>query len=115
MDNLRYKEYLKTEKWKRIVEKRLKIDGYQCVMCGTRGTAENKLEVHHLSYKFLYHEEDRIYQDLCTLCHLHHKAVHALMNRITDPNGRHGWKDNSNIPQISVYTIAGDDMEFREV
>jgi len=115
MDNATYQAYLKTDKWKTIAKRRMDIDGNMCVMCGSRGTTGNPLEVHHLSYKCLYHEEERIYEDLVTLCHCCHKQVHALMNRQTDANGRHGWKDNSTIPAISVYTVAGHDIESREV
>ncbi len=115
MDNLRYQEYLKTDKWQRIAKQRMEIDGNKCVMCGSRGTTANPLEVHHLSYKWLYQEENRIYQDLCTLCHCCHKQVHALMNRQTDANGRHGWKDNSNIPAISVFTVSGETIASKEV
>ena len=115
MENEKYQEYLKSEKWKRIARERMEIDGNRCVMCGCRGTTANPLEVHHLSYKFLGHEEERIYQDLETLCHACHKLIHAAMNRKTDPNGRHGWKDNCAIPAISVYTVAGEVLECREV
>ena len=40
------------------------IDKYECQCCGCRGTVANPLEVHHLSYGHLYHEETRIYEDL---------------------------------------------------
>ena len=115
MNNAQYREYLKSDKWKAIAKRRMEIDGNACVMCGSRGTTANPLECHHLSYKFLGHEEERVYQDLVTLCHADHKAVHALMNRQTDPNGRHGWKDNSSIPAVSVYTLTGEELESKEV
>ena len=115
MDNARYREYLKSEKWKRIAAERMRIDGYKCVMCGSRGTATNCLEVHHLSYKWIYREETRIYQDLCTLCHACHKSIHNVMNRQTDPSGRHGWQDNSNIPAVSIFTITGQELYSKEV
>ena len=115
MDNEKYQEYLKSDKWKALAKKRMEIDGNKCVMCGSRGTTANCLEVHHLSYKWLYQEENRIFQDLVTLCHCCHKQVHALMNRQTDPNGRHGWRDNNYIPAVSVYTISGERLESIEV
>lgn len=111
----KYEAYLKSDKWKAIAKERMEIDNHKCCACGSRGTTANPLEVHHLSYKYLYEEEKRIYQDLVTLCHLCHKQTHAIMNRQTDPNGRHGWKDNSNIPAISVYTVAGETIEGKEV
>ena len=91
----------------------MKIDSFTCVMCGSRGTTANKLEIHHLSYKYLYHEETRIEQDLITLCHCCHKQIHNAMNRITDTRtGRRGWKDNSNIPQIHVFDLDGTSTDY---
>lgn len=113
MDNEKYREYLQSDKWKKIARQRMEIDG-KCVMCGCCGTSTNPLEIHHLSYKWLYHEEERVYQDLVTLCHCCHKQVHALMNRQTSADGRRGWKDNSTIPTVSVFTLSGDTLGFIE-
>lgn len=113
MTNQEYEAYLKSDKWRQIAEKRFQIDGYRCVMCGCKGTSGNCLEVHHLSYRYLGHEENRIYEDLVTLCHCCHKQIHAAMNRVTNPDGRHGWKDNRSIPGVSVYTINGQEMEHK--
>lgn len=115
MTNQEYREYLKSDKWKRIARQRMEIDGYQCCMCGSRGTSNNTLEVHHLSYRFIGQEQERVYQDLLTLCHCCHKSIHKAMNRQTSPDGRHGWSDNSNIPAVSVVTISGEEIESREV
>ena len=109
-----YAAYIHSPKFQKIAAERFKIDGYRCCMCGCRGTATNKLECHHLSYKYLGHEEQRIYQDLCTLCHCCHKSVHKLMERQTDPSGRKGWLDNSRIPDIHVYTFGGEDTHIKE-
>lgn len=110
-----YENYLKSDKWRRIATERIRIDGYKCCSCGCRGTTANPLEVHHLSYRNIYHEENRIYEDLVTLCHICHKQLHAIMNRQTDPNGRRGWKDNSTIPAVSVYTVSGEHLQSKEV
>lgn len=115
MDNKQYLEYLKTDKWKRISQKRMEIDKYTCQMCGCHGTMQNQLEIHHMSYKYLYCEEKRIYQDLICLCHCCHKSIHNVMNRVTAPDGRRGWKDNSYIPQVHVFNINGIDTDFKEV
>ena len=114
-NDTKYREYLKSAKWKAIAAQRMQIDGNKCVMCGSRGTTANPLEIHHLSYRYLYREESRIYEDLCTLCHACHKQTHNLMCRITSPNGRRGWKDNYTVPQVSVFTISGETMESKEV
>lgn len=115
IDNKQYLEYLKSEKWQGIAKQRMAIDKYKCVMCGCNGTTANPLEVHHLSYKYLYNEQERIYQDLCTLCHCCHKQLHQAMNRVTNEDGRQGWKSNRYIPQVHVFNINGLDTEHLEV
>ena len=54
--NEQYLKYLQTDEWKAIAKKRMEIDKYTCQCCGCKGTAQNPLEVHHLSYKYLYCE-----------------------------------------------------------
>ena len=111
-DNERYKEYLKSDKWKEITRKRYLIDNGVCQCCGTRGTANNPLETHHLSYSHLYHEEGRIYEDLVTLCRVCHKGLHRIMERVTNENGRRGWLDSPRIPRVHVFNINGTDIEY---
>lgn len=114
-ENTTYIEYLKSPKWKTIAERRMKIDGYKCQCCDSRGTASNPLEVHHLSYSHLYHEETRIYEDLVTLCHVCHKGLHKAMERITNADGRRGWKNNARIPNIHTFNISGMNTEYKEI
>lgn len=114
MTNSEYREYLQSDKWKAIAQRRLEIDDFKCVCCGSRGTTGSPLEIHHLSYKHLGNEQDRIYQDLCTVCHICHRQIHRLMSRQTDPSGRRGWKDASYTPDISVYTITGQELLVKD-
>ena len=114
MENTEYENYLQSERWKAIARKRVELDENRCVMCGSRGTTGNPLEVHHLKYTYIGEEEPRIWQDLATLCHMCHKQVHALMCRRTAPD-RFGWKSSYNIPAVSVYTLTGKTLECREV
>lgn len=72
----------------------------------------NPLEVHHLTYNYIGHEEERIYQDLVTLCRSCHKMVHTMMERITSPEGRRGWLDNPRIPQCHTFTNDGTDRDI---
>lgn len=113
-DNTRYLEYLKSDKWKAIAHERMKIDKYTCQMCGCRGTTTNPLEVHHLSYKHLYNEQNRIYEDLITLCHLDHRGIHKAMERVTNADGRQGWKSNPRIPTVHAFNINGF-IEHKEI
>lgn len=108
MSNEQYLRYLQTDAWKEIAQKRMEIDKYTCQCCGCKGTVQNPLEIHHLSYKYLYREQERIQEDLVTLCHVCHKGLHNIMNRITNvETGRRGWKDNRTIPQVHAFNING--------
>lgn len=86
-----YSIYLLSPEWKRIAEKRKEIDNHACCMCGCTGTMNNPLQVHHLSYRNVGNEN--VYTDVMTLCRICHKSIHKAMNRVTDANGRKGWKD----------------------
>ena len=105
--NKAYFDYLNSPEWHAIAQQRMEIDKYTCQCCGCVGTKQNPLECHHLSYAHLYHEESRVYEDLVTVCHLCHKALHKTLERVTNKDGRRGWKDNPRIPQVHVYNING--------
>lgn len=112
-----YREYLKSPKWKAIVQERLRIDNYVCQGCGSRGNALNPLEIHHFRYNgVLYHEDegDNLYTQLITLCHACHKILGNSMERVTNKDGRRGWRDNPRIPKVNVYTISGEEIKVRE-
>lgn len=106
-DNEKYRKYLQSDKWRNIATRRMEIDNFTCCMCGCEGTRQNPLNVHHLSYSHLYAEEDRVYEDLITLCYFCHKALHRAMERITSPSGRKGWLDNPRVPKVHCYNING--------
>lgn len=110
--DIAYQEYLKSDTWKQKANMRMKIDGYRCQGCKTCGSAENRLEIHHLSYERLGHENP--YTDLVVVCHICHKNLHKIMERVTNEDGRRGWLDNPRIPQLHVYSLGGYDIEFKE-
>lgn len=114
MDTSEYGDYLKSDEWKAIAAERLKIDEYRCVMCGSRGTVENPLQVHHMKYTHIGNERPYIWTELLTLCYMCHKRTHAMMCRKTAPN-KYGWKDQYFVPAISIYTLTGEAIEAREV
>ena len=87
-----YSVYLLSPEWKQVAERRKAIDKYRCCMCGSRGTMNNPLEVHHVTYRSVGNEN--VYADLMTLCRSCHRSIHTAMSRITDENGRRGWKDS---------------------
>ena len=64
-----YHEYIKSPAWKERARKRMRMDRFQCSVCGT---AKN-LAVHHITYERLGHED---MDDLITLCKDCHAKVH---------------------------------------
>lgn len=74
-----YEEYLKSDEWEQKKEQRMKVDNYSCVMCGRNREHCRTLQVHHISYKRLGHEN--IFTDLCTVCGSCHKKLHNYYNR----------------------------------
>ena len=64
-----YKDYLKSKKWKRIKEK--KIKQWFCILCGTN----KNLNIHHLNYKHITNETGG---DLICLCWDCHRLWHIL-------------------------------------
>ena len=106
MTDQEYQRYLRSNEWKQKAAERLKIDGMTCQCCGSRGTALNELQVHHLTYRNIGAED--VYKDLVTLCRSCHKGVHTMMNRKTSAEGRHGWKDQPGVPKIYVFTMSGE-------
>ena len=111
MSDVDYSQYIKSEEWKKIVDQRLKIDNYTCVMCGCHGTPGNPLECHHLTYHNLGHEDP--YKDVCMLCDACHGLVTRMMNRITSADGRRGW-NNKAVPRITVWTYNGMLQQHRK-
>ena len=69
-DNPAYYGYFNSEVWREKRMQRLKLDGFQCQMCGT---AKN-LRVHHITYENFGHEA---MEDLITLCDNCHSKAHA--------------------------------------
>ena len=95
-----YRDYLGSQEWRERKRQRLSIDEYRCQMCGCQGTTLNPLDVHHLTYHNIRHED--VEKDLVTLCRSCHLGVHSMMNRTTNAaTGQRGWKD-----QLSVSTVS---------
>ena len=64
-----YFEYIHSEDWQKQRIKRLKIDNFACVQCGS----PLNLQVHHLTYDRLGNEN--IETDLITLCRYCHERI----------------------------------------
>ena len=115
MKHEEYLQYLQSDAWKRKAQKRLEIDGYACCICGSRGTATNPTEIHHITYRNIGRED--IYKDLLTLCRACHKNVHRMMARVTgynaDGSERHGWYDDIPDYTVHVYSLSDGQTEIK--
>lgn len=89
----KYKDYLKSEKWKTITSIRKELDG-SCVLCGSK----DNLIVHHRHYENLYHES---INDLVTLCKEHHDEFHNKRTKYLSYERYYQvWGNNKNHPDI---------------
>jgi 5-methylcytosine-specific restriction endonuclease McrA len=67
----KYKKYLLSNEWAQLKIDLFEYRGKECEKCG-----ETKyLQVHHLSYKNIFHEEP---EDLMILCKYCHKKEHNI-------------------------------------
>ncbi len=67
----KYKKYLLSNEWAQLKIDLFEYRGKECEKCG-----ETKyLQVHHLSYKNIFHEEP---EDLMILCKSCHKKEHNI-------------------------------------
>ena len=106
-----YYEYLNSDEWKNKARQRMKIDGYLCQGCGTKGNSLNPLQIHHLTYQNIYHED--IFRDLVCVCRSCHCILHNTLHRVINPEGQQGWKENPNIPSVNTFTLSGLDLSQR--
>ena len=69
---MNYKEQLNDERWIKLKDKRLEIDGFRCVQCGER----INLNVHHINYIKGKKAWEYKINDLITLCRYCHETYH---------------------------------------
>lgn len=70
-----YDDYLQTDVWRELRNKRLTIDFHRCRQCGTG----INVEVHHIKYPDIWGTEN-VEDDLVTLCASCHARVHQNDN-----------------------------------
>lgn len=73
-----YSAYLKTEHWKEFRELALEKLGRICADCGT---TEVEFDVHHLTYKTLWHEKLSDVIVLCKSCHMERHLEKIIMRK----------------------------------
>lgn len=79
MQTQEYKEYIKSDAWQEKCNQRLKIAGHRCEMCGRLEKNSKGLQIHHISYKNLGHED--VANDLICLCGRCHILIHRYYDR----------------------------------
>lgn len=67
-----YQDYLMTDVWDSLRHRRMAIDHYRCVICGSG----INLEVHHTHYPAVWGRED-VWNHLITVCDNCHKTIHT--------------------------------------
>lgn len=78
MQTQQYKDYIRSDEWEDKKQERMKIDKC-CVMCERPLDKIKKINVHHVTYARLGHED--VLNDLVTLCGSCHKKIHNYYNR----------------------------------
>lgn len=81
MPTKEYLDYMKSEVWEQKKQERISIDN-GCAMCGRPLNKIKSVQVHHITYKNLGHED--VLNDLVTLCGSCHKKIHNYYNRKRD-------------------------------
>lgn len=74
-----YQEYIRSPEWEEKKRQRMEIDGFRCVMCGRSIDHCRTMQVHHVTYRNLGHED--VMRDLCTVCGSCHKKLHNYYDR----------------------------------
>lgn len=69
-------EVYKSARWKRLREKILRRDGYQCKLCKRFGRAKEATEVHHIEHIEDAPEKAFDPDNLVSLCHACHNKMH---------------------------------------
>lgn len=61
----KYRQYLKSNTWRQFRQDVLVSRGFQCEQCGS----QDNLEIHHITYRNIFHEIPSDVRILCKQCH----------------------------------------------
>ncbi len=75
-----YNQYIQSPQWRKKRKERLKIDNYECRLCGHDGS-DYHLEVHHKPLSYPKIPNESVNDDLTTLCVTCHKIVTSELRR----------------------------------
>ena len=106
--DIEYKEFLKSEEWKKIRFNVFLRDDFKCVDCG-----EDCCEAHHESYEDIYDETNII-----SLCHNCHSKRHDIP--IKNNKKIKGWANSINITKMAqrenlIKCVCGKKFKFVDI
>ena len=79
MQSEEYKRYIRSPEWKERCRQRIEIAGHKCEMCGRLEQNSKGLQIHHMSYRNLGHED--VGNDIVCVCGHCHLLLTRLYNR----------------------------------
>jgi len=106
--DIKYQEYLKSEKWKNIKQLVLKRDRFTCQGCLTE---TKNLQAHHLTYERVYNE---MCFDLITLCRKCHCNIHD-MDSVDDYLEKYKVNKNETVYRYGKSIIVGYKNELGDL
>lgn len=77
-------------RWKRLRKSVLRRDNYQCQRCKRYGRSKEAVEVHHVLFVEEYPEYGYSPENLVSLCHACHNAMHP--EKADTMNSRRGMR-----------------------
>lgn len=110
MHSSEYLNYIKSHKWKRKREKKLKQVNYRC-LAYDRGDCKGSLQVHHIHYHNLGRER---LSDLQVFCKSHHKNADKARRRIDGPIFSDWEIEYTSFESETLFTDEDSDSELSE-
>lgn len=75
-----YNEYIVSEEWYQKRPAIFELKGDKCIICGKN----HNIDIHHLNYDYLGHEEDNNFADVIPLCRDCHSKIHNFLDTNED-------------------------------
>lgn len=100
-----YEEYINSSQWKDKRLRRLRKDKFRCRTCWN----EDNLQVHHLTYERLGHEE---IDDLITLCRECHEAITNVIRGRRYDNSDINFSDNQERVRLDYVEAIRSEIDW---
>lgn len=75
----KYDRYMRSQEWAEKCLQRLEIAEHKCELCGRLEKNSKGLQIHHITYKNLGHED--VGNELIAVCGRCHLMLHKYYNR----------------------------------